>query len=73
MRTIIDLPQEQIEALDRLRGSARSRAALIREAVAIYLVQQPTTFDSLPAFGIWRNRRVDSLAYESTLRDEWRQ
>ena len=71
MRTIIDLPQDQIAALDHLRGSQRSRAALIREAVALYLAQQPTSFDNLPAFGVWRDRQVDSLLYEDTLRDEW--
>ncbi|MBI3958361.1 MAG: CopG family transcriptional regulator [Chloroflexi bacterium] len=71
MRTIIDLPQEQIDALDRLQGSERSRAALIREAVALYLAQHPANFDELPAFGIWRGRGVDGLAYEDALRDEW--
>ncbi|MBX3054635.1 MAG: ribbon-helix-helix protein, CopG family [Caldilineaceae bacterium] len=71
MRTIIDLPQEQIDALDQIRGNERSRAALIREAVALYLAQQPGKLDTLPAFGIWRDRHIDSLAYEDSLRDEW--
>jgi metal-responsive CopG/Arc/MetJ family transcriptional regulator len=71
MRTIIDLPQEQIDALDNLRGNERSRASLIREAVALYLAQQPATLESLPAFGIWRDRQVNSLAYEDALRNEW--
>lgn len=71
MRTIIDLPQEQIDALDRLRGNERSRAAVIREAVALYLEQRTASFAELPAFGIWRDRRIDSLAYEDNLRSEW--
>lgn len=71
MRTIIDLPQEQIDALDRLRGNERSRAAVIREAVALYLEQRTSNLADLPAFGIWRDRQIDSLAYEEALRSEW--
>lgn len=68
MRIIIELPQEQIDALDRLRGKKRSRAGLIREAVTLYLAQYPV---GLPAFGIWRDRQIDSPAYEEALRSEW--
>ena len=56
---------------DRMCGNERSRAALIREAVSLYLVQHPSNFDDLPAFGIWRDKQVDSLAYEDALRAEW--
>lgn len=71
MRTIIDLPQEQIDALDRLRGNERSRAAVIREAVALYLERRTSNLADLPAFGIWSDRQIDSLAYEEALRSEW--
>ena len=55
MRTIVDLPEEQIEALKQLSEKSRlSRAELMRRAVAEYLLHyQADATDS--AFGLWRN------------------
>lgn len=71
MRTIIDLPEEQIRALKQLSEAARvSRAELMRRAVAEYLVRhQPTATDE--AFGLWRHRDQDGLAYQDRMRGEW--
>lgn len=74
MRTLIDLPQEQIEALAKLgRERGSSRAALIREAVAEYLGRrQAGHLDE--AFGLWREgagEPEDGLAYQDRLRAEW--
>ena len=48
-----------------------SRTEAVRRAVAAYLdAKQLTERDEL--FGLWRDRELDGLAYERTLRDEWR-
>ena len=71
MRTIIELPEAQVEALDTLcRREGISRAEAIRRAIASHLHEARTSADR-PAFGLWRARPVDGLAYERRLRDEW--
>ncbi|MCB9768177.1 MAG: CopG family transcriptional regulator [Candidatus Omnitrophica bacterium] len=71
MRTIVDLPEDQIEKLDQARQtSGISRAEAIRRAVEQYLsVHLPGDRDE--AFGIWKNRGVGSPDYERKLREEW--
>ena len=72
MRTIIDLPDSQIAALRELEDRKKvSRAELIRQAVAHYVVLHA---DSGNAFGAWKtpNRRpADALAVQRKLRTEW--
>lgn len=71
MRTIIDLPDETVRALDELRRSTgRSRAALVREAVERYLDLRADR-DRAAAFGAWRDHGVDGLALQRQLRREW--
>jgi metal-responsive CopG/Arc/MetJ family transcriptional regulator len=71
MRTIIDLPQDRVKELDALaREKDVSRAELIRRAIVFWLKSE-----HLPkaerAFGIWKSRGEDALAYEDRLRNEW--
>ena len=71
MRTIIDLPEEQIRALAELcRREKISRAEAVRRAVAEY-ASRHATGDAERAFGLWRGRRIDGLSYERRLRREW--
>lgn len=71
MRTIIDVPSDQLEALDaHCTREDISRAEAIRRAVARYL-EEIGTPDARRAFGLWRDRPVDGVAYERALRDEW--
>ena len=71
VRTIVDLPDEQIEALRQLSESAEvSRAELVRRAVAEY-VQRHWPARSDVAFGIWREAPRDGLDHQRALRDEW--
>lgn len=71
MRTVIDLPPAQMEALAALcRRERVSRAEAIRRAVAAYL-EVCAEEESEEAFGIWNSRGLDSLQYESRLREEW--
>ncbi len=68
MRTIIDLPDEHVAALDELcRRERISRAEAIRRAVARYL-EECAIADADDAFGMWRHRAIDALAYEDELR-----
>lgn len=72
MRTIIQLPAAQMQALDAIcKREGISRAEAIRRAVAIYNRQQVA--DPRPAFGLWRGRRgvADGLAYQRRARREW--
>jgi predicted transcriptional regulator len=73
MRTLIDLPEDDIAWLDQAaRERGRSRAALVRDAVARY--RRDSSGDAIDrAFGVWRNREDvgDGLAYQERLRREW--
>jgi hypothetical protein len=77
MRTIIDLPEEQVQALAELCARENiSRAEAIRRAVEEFLRaerQDEVEFRrALQAtFGIWKNRGIDTDAYLSELRKEW--
>ncbi|WP_083656426.1 CopG family transcriptional regulator [Mongoliimonas terrestris] len=77
MRRIrVDLPEEQIEDLERLSEERRtSLSVLVREAVTGYLAaRQPIDRDA--AFGLWRSEPTgdlpeDGLDYQRRLRSEW--
>ena len=68
MRTIVDLPDAQLRALDEIcTRNAISRAEAVRRAVAAYVAEQSAT-DADEAFGLWGDRVTDALAYEDELR-----
>ena len=70
MRTIVDLPEEQLRELSRIYEEDKiSRAEAIRRAVDVYAKQRPPTTDT--TFGLWAKRAEDSLEYEDRVRDEW--
>ena len=72
MRTLIDLPDKQIQALAELCEQVRQpRAAVIREAVAEYLERRRAAKPVEAAFGLWRSETVDGLAYQQKARTEW--
>lgn len=71
MRTIIELPAEQVESLDEwCRREGVSRAEAVRRAVAEHL-RKHNTGGAKRAFGIWRDMAGDGLAYQERLRSEW--
>jgi hypothetical protein len=75
VRTIVDLPEEQIRALDAYsRKFGVSRAEAVRRAVAMFLPKRPhrkLDFQNHPAFGAWKDRRLDAVGYQRKLRAEW--
>jgi metal-responsive CopG/Arc/MetJ family transcriptional regulator len=71
MRTVIDLPDEQIEPLKAAAESLKvSRAELIRRAVTEYLRRFEAPAEDA-AFGIWQQCGEDGLAYQERMRSEW--
>jgi hypothetical protein len=71
MRTIVDLPEDQVRALAEVsRREKISRAEAVRRAVSEY-TQRHGSGDVEAAFGLWRGRRSSGLAYERRLRREW--
>jgi metal-responsive CopG/Arc/MetJ family transcriptional regulator len=71
MRTVIDVPDEMIESLDRVSEvEKRSRAAVIREAIAEYL-RMKSVPSAEAAFGIWKPQKTDGVRYQNDLRADW--
>ena len=71
MRTIVEIPEDQLRDLaDLCRREGISRAEAIRRAIAEY-ARRRKGGKTRPAFGLWRGRRRDGLAYERRLRREW--
>jgi predicted transcriptional regulator len=71
MRTLVDLGDAQVRALDELaKAEKRSRAALIRQAIEDFLARRRAGRQD-NAFGLWGERRQDGLAYQEKLRGEW--
>ncbi|MDP2055167.1 MAG: CopG family transcriptional regulator [Acidobacteriota bacterium] len=71
MRTIIELPADQVESLDEwCRREGVSRAEAIRRAVAEHLKKHHAGA-AKRAFGMWRDMAEDGLAYQERLRREW--
>lgn len=60
-----------IETLDYVGAKEkRSRAAIIREAVDLYLKEHYVS-DSTEAYGIWKDDITDGVDYQRNIRSEW--
>lgn len=74
MRILTDIPDEDIEKLDALAArSKRSRAAAIREAVKLYLVQNADNNDWIArGAGFWADRSdiPDGVDYQRAMRED---
>ncbi len=73
MRTIVDLPAEQLDGLAHLCSAQNiSRAEAVRRAVAAMLERESgTQVDT--GFGLWRHKRITSRKMVDKLRQEWRE
>jgi len=70
MRTIVDLPDEDLQAVKALARHAQvSQAEVLRRAVRLYLETTRPELDP-EAFGLWQGRE-DGVIYQRALRDEW--
>ena len=71
MRTIVDIPREQLDALTLVCHRLNiSRAEAVRQALDEYLAQLREA-EPDEAFGLWKDRGVDAREHEDALRDEW--
>ena len=71
MRTIIEIPDQQLERMKPLlEKEGISRAELIRRAVRDYLQRFDTVSDET-AFGLWAKNPKDGLSYQDEPRSEW--
>ena len=72
-RFLVDVPEEDVARLDALaKAEGKSRAAVLREAVANYIAAESKQgFEKY--FGLWERHgsTVDGLEYERKLRGEW--
>lgn len=72
MRTIVDLPPDQIRELGRVCDDHKiSRAEAVRRAVAEFLSRRSPAGGSLDGFGLWKGRRIDGVRYQTRMRAEW--
>jgi len=75
-RILADLPDEEIQRLDRIaQAQGKSRAAVLREAVASYTAQ-PLNDDTSwldKGFGLWTRHGIayDPHEYDRKRRAEW--
>jgi Arc/MetJ-type ribon-helix-helix transcriptional regulator len=74
MRILTDIPDEDIEKLDALAAKGkRSRAAAIRDAIKLYLVQNGDDRSWIDrGFGLWADRDdiPDGVEYQRAMRED---
>ncbi|MGZ2487370.1 putative transcriptional regulator [Rhizobium pisi] len=71
MRTLVDIGDPEVKALDRLAQREKmSRAALIRKAINDFLARNNADIEA-EAFGLWGDRKIDGLTYQENMRSEW--
>ena len=73
MRFLADIPDDDLKWLDDLaREQGKSRAAVVRDAVSSFRHREDKAGIE-KYFGLWERHgsKVDGLAYERALRDEW--
>lgn len=71
MRTIVDLPDDQLSALTEIcRNRGISRAEAVRRAIAEMLKNQES-LSREDTFGAWSGKKRDSRAFVREIRKEW--
>jgi len=69
MRTLIDLPESELQALGQIaRSRGMSRAEIVRQAVREYLARHAKVE---AGFGLWRDQPVDGVEHQRRVREEW--
>lgn len=76
MRVLTEIPDEDIRELDALASKEkRSRAAAIRDAVKLYLVQKKGDLSWIDrGYGLWADRDdiPDGVEYQRAMREDRR-
>jgi len=75
-RILVDIPDDDIRKLDALaKAQGKSRAAEIRDAIKLYLVQNDRSKDwILKGAGYWKDRNDigDAVEYQRAMREDRR-
>jgi hypothetical protein len=72
MRTIVDLPEKQVQALARVCERENiSRAEAVRRAVAGWVAAATPPPSAAAGFGLWRHKKLKARKYVDRLRAEW--
>ena len=72
MRTIVDLPEKQVQALARVCERENiSRAEAVRRAVAGWVAAASPPPSAAAGFGLWRHKKLKARPYLDRLRAEW--
>jgi metal-responsive CopG/Arc/MetJ family transcriptional regulator len=70
MRALVDIPDKNLADLGAICASLKvSRAEAIRQAIDHYIALHKA--DATAAFGLWKDRPVDGMAYQQKVREEW--
>lgn len=76
MRTLVDIPEDDISWLDhRARAQGTSRAAIVREAVSAFRAEQTAPADRSwikKGAGYWVGRHdiADAVEYQRSIRED---
>lgn len=71
MRTIVELPEDQIKGLKDLAETTHlSRAELMRRAVSEYLAKYKHN-ENEEAFGLWSKNKLNAIDHQQQMRSEW--
>lgn len=71
MRTLVDIPKEQLEELKYIGEEENlTRAEMIRQAIAGY-IKTKREKAIMDVFGLWKDRGEDGLEYQERIRSEW--
>jgi predicted transcriptional regulator len=74
MRILADIPDDDLKKLDALAArEKRSRAATIRDAVKLYLIQKADNNDWIErGYGYWADREDigDGVDYQRAIRED---
>lgn len=71
-RTLVGFSDRDLSELDALSALKQvPRSELIRQAVSAYLEKLRPAAIADDAFGLWKDKKIDGLAYQKKLRDEW--
>ncbi len=71
MRTLVDIPDVELEALNALsKAEGISRAESIRRAIKAYVeANRPLAIHE--GFGLWKDYGIDGDEYQQKIRAEW--
>ena len=71
MRTLVDIPEEDLKLLNVVtRKLSISRAEFVRRAIAASLAPHRRKMQHA-AFGLWNEQAQDGIAYQERIRSEW--